>query len=214
VLGGMFSWGPLRIGAIDYFTQDTMNIFYAEGKVGTSRGPDFQATLASQFAAQGSTGMNLLNGGTYWATNQFGVQGQLGFKNAILSAAYTEVNPGFNMQVQWSANPFYTDAQILAFNRAGEGAIAVGLSYVATSLGLPGVGASVFYYRGWTQAAAAGAPVLEDEWDFNLEWRPNWAPLKNLWLRARYGQARIDQANARTTIDEVRLILNYTVKIY
>ena len=214
VLGGMFSWGPLRIGAIDYYTQDTMNIFYAEGKVGTSRGQDFEATLASQFAAQNSTGMNLLNGGTYWATNQFGVQGQLGFKNAILSAAYTEVNPGFNMQVPWSANPFYTDAQILAFNRAGEGAIAVGLSYVATSLGLPGVGASVFYYRGWTQAPAAGAPVLEDEWDFNLEWRPNWAPLKNLWLRARYGQARIDQNNIRTTIDEVRLILNYTVKIY
>ena len=56
--------------------------------------------------------------------------------------------------------------------------------------------------------------MLEDEWDFNLEWRPNWAPLKNLWLRARYGQARIDQNNVRTTIDEVRLILNYTVKIY
>jgi len=132
----------------------------------------------------------------------------------ILSAAYTEVNPGFNMQTPWSSNPFYTDAQILSFNRAGEGAIAVGLSYVATSLGLPGVGASIFYYRGWTQAPAAGAPVLEDEWDFNLEWRPNWAPLKNLWLRARYGQARIDQNNIRTTIDEVRLILNYGVKLY
>ena len=214
VFGGMFSWGPARIGAIDYYTQDTINIFYTEGKIGTSRGPDFEATLASQFAAQNSTGTNLLNGGTYWATNQFGVQGQLGFKNAILSAAYTEVNPGFNMQTPWSSNPFYTDAQIQAFNRAGEGAIAVGLSYVATSLGLPGVGASVFYYRGWTQAPAAGAPMLEDEWDFNLEWRPNWAPLKNLWLRARYGQARIDQNNVRTTIDEVRLILNYTVKIY
>ncbi len=214
VLGGMFSWGPLRIGAIDYYTQDTMNIFYTEGKIGTSRGPDFQATLASQFATQNSTGTNLLNGGTYWATNQFGVQGQLGFKNAILSAAYTEVNSGFNMQVPWSSDPFYTDAQIQAFNRAGEGAIAVGLSYVATSLGLPGVGASVYYYRGWTQAPVAGAPLLEDEWDFNLEWRPNWAPLKNLWLRARYGQARIDQNNVRTTIDEVRLILNYTVKLY
>jgi hypothetical protein len=214
VLGGMFSWGPMRLGAIDYYAQDTINIFYTEAKVGTNRGPDFEATLAGQFATQNSTGTNLLNGGTPFATNQFGVQGQLGFHDAILTAAYTVVNPGFNMQTPWSSNPFYTDAQIQAFNRAGEGAILVGLSYVATPLGLPGVGASVQYFRGWTQAAAAGAPVLEDEIDFNLEWRPNWDVLKGFWLRARYGKANIDQANVRTTIDEVRLILNYGIKLY
>jgi len=214
VLGGMFSWGPLRVGAIDYFNQDTINIFYTEGKIGMNRGENLEATLASQFAAQNSTGMNLLNGGTYWATNQFGVQGQLGFYDAILSAAFTTVNPGFNMQTPWSSNPFYTDAQIQAFNRAGESAIMVGLSYVFTPLGLPGVGASVQYFRGWTQAPAAGAPVLEDEWNFNLEYRPNWEFLKGLWLRARYGQARIDQSGVRTTIDEVRLILNYGIKLY
>jgi len=214
VLGGMFSWGPMRIGAIDYYTQDTMNIFYTEGKVGMNRGPDFEAALAAQFAAQSSTGTNLLNSGTYWATNQFGVQGQLGIHNAILTATYTVVDQGFNMQVPWSANPFYTDGQILAFNRAGEGAIMVGLSYVATSLGLPGVGASVQYFRGWTQAPAAGAPLLEDEWDFNLEWRPNWSVMKGLWLRARYGIANTNQNNVNTRVDEVRLILNYGIKLY
>jgi hypothetical protein len=214
VLGGMFSWGPMRIGAIDYYTQDTINIFYTEAKVGMNRGPDFEATLAGQFATQNSTGTNLLNGGNPFVTNQFGVQGQLGFYNAILSAAYTVVNPGFNMQTPWSSNPFYTDAQIQAFNRAGEGAILVGLSYVFTSLGLPGVGASVQYFRGWTEAPAAGAPVLEDEWDFNLEWRPNWDVLKGFWLRARYGIANINQNNVNTRIDEVRLILNYGIKLY
>jgi hypothetical protein len=214
VLGGMFSWGPMRLGAIEYYNQDTINIFYTEGKVGMNRGADFEATLASQFAAQNSTGTNLLNAGTYWATNQFGVQGQLGVHDAILSAAYTVVNPGFNMQTPWSSNPFYTDAQIQSFNRAGEGAIMVGLSYVFAPLGLPEVGASVQYFRGWTEAPAAGLPVLEDEWNFNLEWRPNWDVLKGFWLRARYGQARIDQNGIRTTNDEVRLILNYGIKLY
>jgi len=142
------------------------------------------------------------------------VQGQLGIHNAILTATYTVVDQGFNMQVPWSANPFYTDGQILAFNRAGEGAIMVGLSYVATSLGLPGVGASVQYFRGWTQAPAAGAPLLEDEWDFNLEWRPNWSVMKGLWLRARYGIANTNQNNVNTRVDEVRLILNYGIKLY
>jgi hypothetical protein len=214
VLGGMFSWGPMRIGAIDYYAQDTINIFYTEGKVGMNRGADLEAALSGQFATQNSTGTNLLNGGVGFVTNQFGVQGQLGFHNAILTAAYTVVNPGFNMQTPWSSNPFYTDAQIQAFNRAGEGAIMLGLSYVFTSLGLPGVGASAQYFRGWTEAPAAGLPVLEDEWNFNLEWRPNWEVLKGFWLRARYGQARIDQNNVRTTIDEVRLILNYGIKLY
>jgi hypothetical protein len=214
VLGGMFSWGPMRIGAIEYYNQDTINIFYTEGKVGSNLGTGFTGALMGQFAAQNSTGTNLLNGGTYWATNQFGAQGQLGYGGAILTAAYTVVNPGFNMQVPWSANPFYTDAQILAFNRAGEGAILLGASYVFTKLGLPGVGASVQYFRGWTDAPAAGLPLVEDEWNFNLEWRPGWAPLKGFWLRARYGLAKTDQNNVRTTFDEVRLILNYAIKLY
>jgi hypothetical protein len=35
-----------------------------------------------------------------------------------------------------------------------------------------------------------------------------------LWLRARYGLAKLDQNNVRTTFDEVRLILNYRFKLY
>ena len=34
------------------------------------------------------------------------------------------------------------------------------------------------------------------------------------WLRARYGFANIDQNNIQTRIDEVRLILNYGIKLY
>jgi hypothetical protein len=214
VLGGLFSWGPLRIGAIDYYAQDTINIFYTEAKIATALGSDLLAALSTQFAAQNSTGTNLLNGGSYWATSDFGAELQLGYKSAILTAGITTVNAGFSIQTPWSSNPFYTDALIQSFNRAGETAITAGLSYVAAPLGLPGIGASVSYTRGWTQAPAAGAPVLEDEWDFNIEWRPSWDVLKGLWLRAQYGQARIDQNNVRTTIDEVRLILNYGIKLY
>lgn len=213
VLGGFFTWGPLRLGAIDYYTQDTVNIFYSEGKIGKDFG-DLSAVLSAQFVAQNSTGTNLMNGGTYWATNQFATQLQFGYQNAILTGAYSVVNPGFTVQTPWSANPFYTDAQIRAFNLAGESAVMLGLSYVMTPIGLPGVAASVFYFRGWTEAPAAGAPLLEDEWNFNLEWRPKWKPLPGLWLRARYGQAKVDQNNVRTTMDEVRLILNYSLNLY
>ena len=129
VAGGVFSWGPLRIGAVEYYTQDTINIAYAEGKYGLQIAPRLYGTLSAQFADQRSTGANLLNGGVPFGTNQFGIQGQLGYGTGILTVGYSSVNPGFSMQTPWSANPFYTDAQINAFNRAGENTLMVGVSY-------------------------------------------------------------------------------------
>jgi hypothetical protein len=212
-IGGLMRWGPVHIGAIEYYAPDTMSIFYTEGKVGHELGGT-SMMLQGQFAAQSSVGANLLNAGTYWATSQLATQLQVGYSNGILTAAYSAVNPGFTIQTPWSANPFYTDAQILSFNRAGESAIMLGLSYVMTPIGLPGVAASAFYFRGWTSAPAAGAPLLEDEWNLKLEWRPGWKPLNGLWLRAQYGQARTDQSGSQTTVNEVRLILNYGIKLY
>lgn len=213
VAGGLMRWGPVHVGAIEYYNQDTINIFYAEGRVGHDFG-DASVELQSQFAAQNSVGLNLLNSGTYWATNQFGTQLQVGYSTGILTAAYSVVNPGFNMQTPWSANPFYTDALIRSFNLAGENTVMFGASYVMTPIGLPGVAASVFYFHGWGGAPAAGGPLIQDEWNFNLEWRPNWKPLQGLWLRASYGQAWTQQAGVTTVVDEVRLILNYGLKFY
>ena len=124
------------------------------------------------------------------------------------------MNPNFAMINPWSANPAYTNAQVLSFQRAGENTLMTGLSYVMTPHGLPGVAASVFYYNGWTTAQAAGSPLNESEWDFNLEWRPSFKPLQGLWLRARYATVAINQNNVRTQVDDVRFILNYSLKIY
>ncbi len=214
VLGGTLTWGPASIGAVEYYSEDILNIFYTEGKYGVSFGGGFSAFGAAQFVAQNSTGQALLNGGNYFATNQFGAKVDLGYQTGILTVGYSTVNPSFAIQTPWSANPFYTDAQIQAFQRPGEQALMIGASYVFTPIGLPGVAASVFYFNGWTSAPAAGAPLVETEWDFNLEWRPNWKPLQGLWLRARYGTSSVWQSNTRTNIDEVRLILNYNVKLY
>jgi len=124
------------------------------------------------------------------------------------------VNPNFAMTNPWSANPVYTDSQIQSFQRAGENAVEVGLSYVFTPLGLNGVAASVYYVNGWTTSPAAGGPLNESEWDFNLEWRPNFKPLRGLWLRARYGQSVTTQNNSSTTVDDLRFILNYSLRLY
>src|SRR6185436_14350571 len=155
VVGGVFHWGPMRIGAVEYYSQDTINIFYTEGRYGVSFAPDFNALVSLQFADQHSTGANLLNGGIPFGTNQFAAQLQLGYQTAIVTAAYSAVNQGFGIRTPWSGNPFYTDGQNQSFNRAGENTLMLGLSYGFKSIGLPGVAASVFYFSGWTDAPAA-----------------------------------------------------------
>ena len=211
--GGLMTWGPVSLGVVEYYSQDIINIVYGEGKYGTSLPFGVDTALALQYADQRSTGDNLLNGSPF-STDQFGARLQLGHDTGILTAAYTVVNPGFAMQNPWSSNPFYTDAVIQSFQRAGENAVQLGVSYDFTPLGAKGIAAAVQYFSGWTSAPAAGAPLVEDEWDFNLEWRPGWKPLAGLWLRAQYGFSRTNQNNISTTVDEVRLTLNYKVELY
>ncbi len=214
VAGGLLTWGPLSVGVVDYYSQDVINIAYAEAKYGASFANGISTILAAQYVDQRSTGSNLLAGGSSFSTDQFGVRLQVGYETGIFTAAYSVVDPKYAIQTPWSANPFYTDALVLKFQRAGESAVLLGLSYDFTPLGLPGIAAAVQYFRGWTSALAAGLPVVEDEWDFDLEWRPNWKPLNGFWLRARYGKATTSQGGVYTSVDEIRVVLNYKVKSF
>lgn len=214
VTGGRLDWGPASLGAINYFSQDVMNIAYVEGSYAALLPGGFRAILAMQYADQRSTGANLLNNGAYWSNGQVGMRLQLGYETAILTLGFSAVQPGYAMQSPWSSNPVYTDAQIQSFQRAGEQALVVGTSLMLKPLGLPGVATSVFYYNGATNAPAAGPPLVESEWNFALEWRPEWKPLAGLWLRARYGHSQTWQGAGLTTTDEIRLVLNYDVKLY
>lgn len=213
VVGAVMNWGPVYLGAVEYFSQDTLNIVYGEARYGVRLPWDMSAILAVQYADQRSTGTSLTNGGTYFQTNQFASRLQLGYQTGILTLGYSVVNPNFMMQDPWSDNPFYTNGMIQSFQRAGEQAIVAGASYVFTPLGLSGIAASVFFTQGWT-GASAGPPTVESEWDFEIDWRPNFKPLSGLWLRTRYGTSVVNQSNRLTTTDEVRVILNYSVKLY
>jgi hypothetical protein len=209
----LMDWGPVYVGALEYYCQDTLNIAYLEGKYGWRLPADIRAIVALQYADQRSTGANLLNGGNYFATNQFGAKIDLGYQTGIVTLGYSVVNPNFQMQNPWSDNPVYTNAMIQSFQRAGEQALVVGASYVFHPFGPTGIGASAFFYQGWT-GATAGPPTTESEWDFEVDWRPEFKPLTGFWLRLRYATSNVNQGNALTTINEARVILNYSVKLY
>lgn len=213
MLGGLMTWGPARVGAINYYSQDLLNIFYTEGRVGHDFGGGFKTIAAAQFVAQNSTGLSQMNGGTPFATNEFGAKVDLGYNTGILSLGYSVTNPGLGILTPWSASPFYTSALIQNFQRAGEQAVMVGLSHSLIGLGLPAA-VSTHFFNGWTSAAAAGPPLVESEWDVHVDWRPDHDRLQGLWFRVQYGRFTIWQGGAVTNGEELRVVLNYKLNLY
>jgi hypothetical protein len=213
VLGGLLQWGPVSFGAIDYYSEDILNIAYVEGKYGASLPYGISAVLGLQFADQRTTGASLTNGGTYYQTNHFGTKLDIDYSTFIVTLAFSAVNPSAAMQTPWSANPIYTDAIIQAFQGAGEQAFMVGASYEFSPVGVKGLAASIYYYRHWSNPTT-GSPLVGNEWDFTMDYRPGWEFLSGLWFRARYAFSGVDQNNIRTNIDEVRITVNYALKLY
>jgi len=108
------------------------------------------------------------------------------------------------MQVPWSANPFYTDGQILAFNRAGEGAFLVRAGYEFTKVkGLSTYALAVF----GTQPDDIGQ-YRQNEYDFSVKWEPPEGVLKGLSLRLRYALIQQDGGDVQD-LQDFRVILNY-----
>lgn len=212
--GGLLNWGDVSIGAINYYAQDLLNIFYTEGKYGKNLGGGFSFMGAAQFVAQNSTGQALMNGGRPFATNQFGAKVELGYDTGIVTVGYSVVNPDLAIQIPWSASPFYTYALIQGFLRAGEQAVMVGLSQTLKPVGLPDIAVAAHFFNGWTSATAAGAPLVESEWDFHIDWRPGHKPLQGLWFRTQYGRSTMWQGGTITNSEELRIVLNYDLKMY
>ena len=117
------------------------------------------------------------------------------------------------MQSPWSGYPGYTSVQVQDFNRAGEDAFMVKASYDFTRLGLKGVTAYTLWVHGWDRVnPSTKAPVPnENEFDTDVQWRPEWKFLKGLWFRVRYANVHQYQGphNNENAMNDFRVIVNY-----
>jgi hypothetical protein len=170
--GLLFSQGPFSIGAIDYYSDDILNIFYAEAKGVFHLTKELGLLFAAQYTDQRSVGEDLLKGFDF-RTNQFGIKGEMSYRKAILTLGYTIADKGADLQSPWGVHPGYTSVQVQDFNRAGENALLGKLSYDFSSLGLTGVTAYALWVHGWNRVdPVTNASVKqEDEYDFDLQWR-------------------------------------------
>ncbi len=93
VAGANFDGKGFSLGAIDYYSDDVINIFYTEGKYTLALADGYKLKLGAQFSDQRSTGGDLLTGQAF-STNQWGIKGEMNVGAALLTLAYTDTKHG------------------------------------------------------------------------------------------------------------------------
>jgi hypothetical protein len=211
--GGSFSHKGFKIGGIDYYSDDIINIGYAESSYLLPVTESLGLLFSAQFTDQRSVGGDLLKGYSF-STNQFGVKGDISYGGGVLSLGYTTDSRGADLQSPWSGYPGYTSVQVKDFNRAGEDAFIAKASYDFTRLGLEGVTAYALFVHGWGRVDPTTKNSVPDENEFNadLQWRPQWKFLKGLWFRMRYAYV-YQYEGPEYNLDDFRVIVNYDVPL-
>ena len=205
VAGVSFSGTYGTIGAIDYYSDDVINIGYAEASASHTFANGIGLLGSAQLIDQRSTGSDLLTGSSF-AGNQVGVQLGASYAGAVATLAYTNTTRATGMQSPWGNYPGYTSVQVQDFDRAAEQALMLSCTYDFSNLRLPGVSASALFVHGWGVSPSTGPN--QDEFDLDLQWRP--PNLKGLWFRARMGMVNQRGAGSEgATLDDYRLIVNY-----
>ncbi|MBE0626178.1 MAG: outer membrane porin, OprD family [Burkholderiales bacterium] len=202
--GVNFESRDFSLGAINYYSDDIINIFYAEGAYGLKLDGGNKLKLGAQFSNQDSTGDNLLRGSAF-SNHQWGFKADLSAGSALLTAAYTDTGNGPDLRSPWGAYPGYTFVQVQEFNRSNESALMFKGWYDFSRRGAQGLSAYALYVHG----AGRESPFHnEDEYDLNLQWTPKAGMLKGTSFRLRY--ARVAQrGGGDPAINDFRIIVNY-----
>ena len=212
--GANYSTDKYSIGAINYYSNDIINIFYTEGKCLLPAIQKLGFLVSAQLSDQRSTGDNLITGNDF-SGHQVGFKAEASYEGAVLTFAYTNTTKGTDMRSPWSGYPGYTSVQVQDFNRAGEEATMIKVSSHLSRFGFKGVTIYGLWVHGWGAVdSVSRTPVYnQDEYDIDLQWRPKIVDfLKGFWFRTRY--AYVDQRGAgNSSVNDFRIIVNYDLPL-
>jgi hypothetical protein len=208
--GALFARGAWSIGAVEYYTEDTLNIFYAEARRRWKLSEHWGLALNAQFSDQQSVGGNNLTGSSFH-TAQGGASVDVSYRNAVLTTAFTTTDADRDMISPWSSYPGFTSCQVRDFNRAGEDALMFKLSYDFKRF-VEGLTLYALYTVGIGREDPSTGEDLpdENEIDTDLQYRFQTKWLKPLSLRFRYGTVHEPGGDR---IHQVRGFLNYDIPL-
>jgi hypothetical protein len=200
--GANYRRGALSIGAVNYYSDDIINIFYTEARYDIPLSDRYKLKLAAQYSAQDSAGDELLTGSSF-STSQVGLKAELAVGGALFTTAWNGTDGGADLVSPWGSIPSYNSVQVQDFNRAGEDSLMLRAGYSFKSV--PNLSA----YALWVNGSQPDDPMqsAQDEYDFNLQWSVTAGSFKGLSLRARY--AVVTQDMGGPDLQDFRFILNY-----
>jgi len=208
LLGARYSFTEhTDIGAVNYFTEDYMNTFYTEANHVFFPEDKIPVHVSLQYTNQQSSGSEL--DGDF---NTYSVGGKfsLSYQGLSLTTAVTTTGKNRGIQKPFGGTPSYLSIMIEDFDRAGEDAWLIGLSYHFKQLGLEGLSAYTNYAYGNTPDSGSIASPDQSEWDVTIDYKPQHPLLDGLWLRLR--RASVNRNNSGEDLTDYRIILNYEMQ--
>jgi hypothetical protein len=202
-----------KIGAINYYTSDVLNIFYVSTRYKHAFSDALSVRTELEFTDQRSVGDDLITGESF--DTQL-VAGELAasYKGAILWLAFSTTADEARIRSPWGSKPSPLNLMLRAFDRADEDAWGVGFSYDFRRLGLDGLSGFVNYARGNdAQEPETGQRLRNDsELNLTLDYRIERGRLRGLWFRVR-GAFLKERGSGAQSQNQLRVIVNYEVPI-
>jgi len=212
---GLFMLGILfephekfSVGAINYLVEDVINIFYSETNFTHISKRGVGMKLSAQFTDQSSIGDDLLTGSDF-STQVFSSRLVLSYEHTVLGFAFSTTSNDRRIISPYGGYPGYISLMVNDFNRAGEEAFLLGLSYNFGKIGLDWLSFVTLYAYGYDAIDPAIKEDRPDRKEFNItvDFRPKISENRDLWLRVRYANVDIDGQD--DSVNDFRIILNY-----
>ena len=213
MIGGRFSPNEnLDFGILNFYTFNVFNIFYSEINYTKPLKDKNAFKLSAQFTDERSVGDELLSKSPF-QTQVWSVEGRYGFSDAILRAAYSATSERGTISSPYGGYPGYISLMKSDFNRAGEQAWMVGLTYNFSRIGLDGLSMNTKYASGYNAEDFSSGSSRPDQQEFNITfdyYPPAGRPLSGFWLRLRAAKRWQD---GQDDTHDIRVLLNYTYSI-
>jgi len=201
----------LDIGAMSLLTNNLFNTTYVETNWRRGLNEFWALQLSAQYSDQRSTGRDRLG---EFSTSARGVRAAFSYRNAILTLARTVTDEGAGIRSPFGGRPGYNSLMLFDFDRAGERASRVGLSFHFGRIGIPGLSIQLNRARGRQAVDPISGLVLadEEETDLTIDFRPPRGLLQGLWIRFR--RAEGDRGDPTADRKDNRIIVNYDLPLF